>query len=51
VFNELYDRVADGSETQRSLDYNSRPDYRDAYEKEMEEIRGLEIWRAGKAVR
>ncbi|TID17027.1 ketol-acid reductoisomerase [Venturia nashicola] len=51
VFNELYDRVADGSETQRSLDYNSRSDYRDAYEKEMEEIRGLEIWRAGKAVR
>ncbi|KAF2436543.1 ketol-acid reductoisomerase [Tothia fuscella] len=51
VFNELYDRVADGSETQRSLDYNSRPDYREAYEKEMEEIRGLEIWRAGKAVR
>ena len=51
VFNDLYDSVADGSETKRSLEYNSRPDYRDAYEKEMEEIRGLEIWRAGKAVR
>ena len=51
LFNELYDRVADGTETQRSLDYNSRPDYRDLYDKEMEEIRGMEIWRAGKAVR
>jgi ketol-acid reductoisomerase len=51
VFNELYDRVADGSETKRSLEYNSRPDYRQAYEKEMEEIRQLEIWRAGKSVR
>ncbi|KAF1809682.1 acetohydroxy-acid reductoisomerase-like protein [Eremomyces bilateralis CBS 781.70] len=51
VFNELYDRVADGSETQRSLDYNSRPDYRELYEKEMKEIQDLEIWRAGKAVR
>ncbi|GME39020.1 putative ketol-acid reductoisomerase [Neofusicoccum parvum] len=51
VFNDLYDSVADGSETKRSLEYNSRPDYRDLYEKEMEEIRNLEIWRAGKAVR
>lgn len=51
VFNDLYDAVADGSETQRSLDYNSRKDYREAYEKELDEIRNLEIWRAGKAVR
>jgi ketol-acid reductoisomerase len=51
VFNELYDRVEDGTETQRSLDYNSAPDYREKYDKEMEEIRSLEIWRAGKAVR
>jgi len=51
VFNELYDKVADGTETQRSLDYNSAPDYRQKYESEMEEIRNLEIWRAGKAVR
>ncbi|KAI9768790.1 MAG: Bifunctional acetohydroxyacid reductoisomerase [Geoglossum simile] len=51
VFNELYDSVRDGSETKRSLDYNSQPDYREKYEKEMQEIRDLEIWRAGKAVR
>lgn len=51
VFNNLYDSVRDGTETQRSLDYNGQKDYREKYEAEMEEIRNLEIWRAGKAVR
>ena len=51
VFNELYDSVKDGKETQRSLDFNSQPDYREKYEQEMKAIRDLEIWRAGKAVR
>ncbi|KKA26587.1 hypothetical protein TD95_003970 [Thielaviopsis punctulata] len=51
VFNSLYDSVKDGSETKRSLEYNSAPDYREKYEAELEEIRNLEIWRAGKAVR
>lgn len=51
VFNSLYDSVKDGSETKRSLEYNSQPDYRERYEAEMKEIRELEIWRAGKAVR
>lgn len=51
IFNELYDSVKEGKETKRSLEYNSQPDYRERYEKEMQEIRDLEIWRAGKAVR
>ncbi|QIW99910.1 hypothetical protein AMS68_005428 [Peltaster fructicola] len=51
VFEELYDSVYTGKETQRTMEYAGRPDYREAFEKEMEEIRGLEIWRAGKAVR
>ncbi|KAK9471532.1 ketol-acid reductoisomerase [Dipodascopsis tothii] len=51
VFNELYDRVRDGSETQRSLTFNSQEDYRAKFEEELQEIRGLEIWRAGKEVR
>jgi len=51
VFNDLYDSVKTGKETQRSLDFNSQPDYREKYEAEMKEIRDLEIWRAGKAVR
>ena len=35
----------------QSLEFNSQPDYREKYEGEMKEIRDLEIWRAGKAVR
>lgn len=51
VFNDLYDSVKTGKETIRSLEYNSDPDYRKKFEAELEEIRNLEIWRAGKAVR
>ncbi|KAK5112550.1 Acetolactate synthase, mitochondrial [Meristemomyces frigidus] len=51
LFDELYESVKTGKETQRTMEYAGRPDYREAFEKEMEEIRNLEIWRAGKAVR
>lgn len=51
VFNQLYDSVIDGSETKRSLEFNSQPDYREKFEKELQEIRDLEIWRVGKEVR
>ena len=37
--------------SEQSLEFNSQPDYREKYEKEMQEIRDLEIWRAGKSVR
>ena len=36
LFNELYDRVEDGTETQRSLDYNGRKDYRKALKEEID---------------
>ncbi|KAF2485235.1 6-phosphogluconate dehydrogenase [Neohortaea acidophila] len=51
LFADLYKSVKDGKETERAMEYGGRPDYREAFEKEMEEIRGMEIWRAGKAVR
>ncbi|KAK9467460.1 6-phosphogluconate dehydrogenase [Lipomyces arxii] len=51
VFNQLYDSVRDGSETQRSLDFNGQADYRAKFEEELQEIRDLEIWKAGKEVR
>ncbi|KAK3707863.1 Bifunctional acetohydroxyacid reductoisomerase [Vermiconidia calcicola] len=51
LFDELYESVREGKETQRAMEYGSRSDYREAFEKEMEEIRSMEIWRAGKAVR
>ena len=51
VFNELYDKVKDGSETKRTLEFSGRKDYREAFEKELDGIRAQEIWRAGKTVR
>eukprot|EP00127_Corallochytrium_limacisporum_P004903 Clim_evm47s191 gene=Clim_evmTU47s191 len=51
TFKELYQAVRDGSETARTLDVNSRPDYRESLEKELEEVRNSEMWRAGKTVR
>lgn len=51
VMDDLYSSVADGTETKRSLDYNSAPDYRAKFEAELKEVRNMEIWRAGKAVR
>ncbi|KAK9459361.1 6-phosphogluconate dehydrogenase [Lipomyces oligophaga] len=51
VFNDLYDSVKVGAETQRSLDFNSQPDYRAKFEVELQAIRDLEIWKAGKEVR
>ncbi|EIE85923.1 hypothetical protein RO3G_10633 [Rhizopus delemar RA 99-880] len=51
VFEKLYQSVRDGSETARSLDRNSQPDYREKLEEELREIRESEIWRTGKTVR
>ncbi|GAA5941159.1 hypothetical protein JCM10213_001737 [Rhodosporidiobolus nylandii] len=38
VFEKLYASVRDGSETRRSLEFNSRKDYREAFAKETAEI-------------
>ncbi|KAF9304789.1 Bifunctional acetohydroxyacid reductoisomerase [Mortierella antarctica] len=51
VFEELYESVANGTETRRSLEKNSQPNYRSELEKELKEIADHEMWRAGKAVR
>lgn len=51
VFENLYDSVKTGKEAQRTLESNSRPDYRESLEKELAEIRESEMWRAGKVVR
>jgi ketol-acid reductoisomerase len=51
VFERLYAAVANGSESQRSIDENSRPDYRERLEAELKEIRESEMWRAGVTVR
>ena len=51
VFTELYESVAAGKESQRSIDSNSQPDYREKLEAELQELRESELWHAGKAVR
>ncbi|KAJ3298450.1 ketol-acid reductoisomerase mitochondrial precursor [Rhizoclosmatium globosum] len=51
VFQRLYESVANGSESQRSIDENGRPDYRERFEAELKEIRESEMWRAGVTVR
>ena len=51
VFEQLYEEVASGREAQRSIDSNSKPDYREGLEKELKELRESELWRTGAAVR
>ncbi len=51
VFEKLYKEVASGNEAQRSIDTNSKPDYREGLEKELTELRESEMWRTGAVVR
>jgi ketol-acid reductoisomerase len=51
VFEELYKKVAEGEETRRVLDANSRKDYRQQLEKELKAVADSEMWQAGSVVR
>ena len=51
LFDDLYQRVVAGKETKRVLEANSAPDYREKLDKELNEIRDSEMWKAGAAVR
>jgi ketol-acid reductoisomerase len=51
VFDELYQRVKTGKETQRVLEANSTPDYREKLDRELAVMHNSEMWRAGAAVR
>jgi len=51
LFEELYESVVSGKETEIVLKANSAPDYRESLGRELEEIRNSEMWRAGTAVR
>jgi ketol-acid reductoisomerase len=51
VFEKLYQEVKAGNEAQRSIDSNSKPDYREGLEKELKALRESEIWRTGAVVR
>lgn len=51
LFDELYQRVTAGVETQRVLDANSASDYREKLQKELDAMKNSEMWQAGVAVR
>ena len=51
VFEELYESVATGKESQRSIDSNSQTDYREKLIQELADLQQSEMWQAGKAVR
>ncbi len=51
VFEKLYEEVEAGREAQRSIDLNSKPDYRDKLNEELRELRESEMWQTGAVVR
>ena len=51
VFEELYARVKQGTETEIVLKANSDPHYRENLTKELDEMKNSEMWQAGAQVR
>jgi len=51
VFEKLYAEVANGNETARTLDVNSKSDYQVGLDAELKHLRDMEIWKAGVTVR
>jgi ketol-acid reductoisomerase len=51
VFEELYESVKSGKEANKSIESNSKSDYRVKLEEELKELRESEMWQAGAVVR
>ncbi len=51
VFEDLYDSVKTGNEAKITIESNSKSDYREKLEKELDELRESEMWQAGRRVR
>lgn len=51
VFEDLYESVASGNEAKITIEANSKSDYRPKLEKELDELRESEMWKAGAQVR
>jgi ketol-acid reductoisomerase len=51
VFDDLYESVVSGKETEIVMKANSEPDYKARLKKELDEIKNSEMWSAGAAVR
>ena len=51
VFEKLYAEVKCGNEAQRSIDTNSKPDYREGLTAELKALHDSEMWQTGAVVR
>ena len=51
VINECYEKVVSGEEAKISISSNSRSDYREQLDKELDEVNNQEMWLAGKQLR
>jgi len=51
VFKSLYESVASGNEARITIEANSKSDYREKLQVELDAIGNSELWQAGKAVR
>jgi len=51
VINDCYQKVISGEEARRAIYSNSKSDYRDKLNRELEEINNQEMWLAGKQLR
>ena len=51
LIEELYQRVKDGIETRRVLEFSADPNYKKRLQAELDELKNSEMWRAGAAVR
>jgi ketol-acid reductoisomerase len=51
VFEKLYAEVANGNEAQRTIDANSRHNYREKLTEELTALKHSEMWRTGAVVR
>jgi ketol-acid reductoisomerase len=51
VFEELYESVSSGKESAHVIEVNSKADYREKLDAELEELKRSEMWQAGAAVR
>ena len=51
VIEECYSKVVSGEEAKIAISSNSKSDYRQQLEKELEEINNQEMWLAGKKLR
>ena len=51
VINDCYEKVVSGEEARLSISSNSRSDYREQLNKELDEINNQEMWLAGRVLR